>query len=1095
MRLKIALLATILTISTGGASLKAQVTGATVVGKVTDTTGSVVPNAQVQLVRESTGTVRQVTTNEAGSYTIPNLEPGGYTITVTATGFARQITKGINLEVGQNVEEDFSLRPGGVTEQVEVTTSTPPIDLASSQIADVVSSATVRQLPLNTRDWTLLATLEPGVSLVRTEKAVAVGADRGNRGFGAQLTVAGGRPQQNNYRVDGISINDYSNGAPGSVAGINLGVDAIQEFSVVTANASADYGREAGGVINAVSRAGTNAFHGTVFEFFRNDALDARNYFDTTPPKLKGELRKNQFGGAFGGPIRKDRTFFFGNYEGIRQVAGIPFAVNAPSANARNGILNCSTAVGGVQQAGCPTPGPAAAGSTYKVAVSSDVAKYLSFYSLPTTQPANSDSGSYTFSGRQVTPENFFQTRMDQVFSQKDSMHGTYIYDAGTFTQPDAENNYLLLSKTNRQLGLIEETHVFSSSVVNAGRFGVSRNVANITNTAPGLNALAADTTLGGVPGRTASSLVIGGLTNFGGGLNAPSQYNFYWTSIQGYDDAFWTHGNHTIRFGGGFERMRNDIVATSSPAGLYTFSSTADFVAGRVQNFSAQLPGSIPEKGLRQTLGAGYVLDDWKARKNLTLNIGVRYEATSVPTEVHGNLSRLVNLTDTAPTLGGTYFQNPTLKNFEPRVGMVWDPFSSGKTAVRAGFGVFDVLPLPYQFELLSSLAAPYLQVGSVVYANAAAPYTVTQPGDGKFAHGSFASIQSPSTLRQSYIQPKPSRSYLMEWNLNVEHDLGHSMSTFLGFVGSKGVHQPFRTDEANTVQPLGVLNGMLTFPKPGTTPVLNPNVGQIAAIFYNNNTYYDGLQAGFNKKLSNGLQAQVSYTFSKAIDLGSAVLAGDPFGNSISGLFFFAPYTRKGVADFNVPNEFTFNMLYQAPKFNSLRGPLNVVGNGWQASSIFFAQNGLPFTPTIAGDSLGLKGTAPYNVPNRIKSGACSTGVNSRRAIGYINLSCFTFPSPNVNGTTVYGNAGRNSLRGPRLAEWDLSLMKNTRMSQAHENLNLQFRAEFYNILNHSNFSPPIANRTVFTATGATVGTAGNITSTVTTNRQIQFGLKLLF
>ncbi len=1094
MKKRIAVLATLLGLIAGHA-LRAQVTGATLVGKVTDPTGSMIANAQVQLVRDSTETRHEVSTNGEGSYTVPNLEPGTYTITVSATGFSKQVTKGITLEVGQNVEEDFSLRPGAASQQVEVTTSAPAIDLASSQISNVVGSATVRQLPLNTRDWTLLATLEPGVSQVRTEKAVAVGADRGNRGFGAQLTIAGGRPQQNNYRIDGISINDYSNGAPGSVAGINLGVDAIQEFSVVTANASADYGREAGGVINAVSRAGTNGFHGTVFDFFRNDALDARNYFDPVPPLKKGELRKNQFGGALGGPVRKDKTFFFANYEGIRQIAGIPFTVNAPSANARNGVLNCSTAVGGVQQAGCPTPGPAAAGSTYTVPINPDAAKYLGFWGVPTVQPVNSDSGSYTFSGRQVTPENFNQERIDQVFSQKDSMHGTYMFDSGNFTQPDAEHNYLLLSHTNRQLGLVEETHVFSSSFVNTARFGVSRNLANITNTSPGSNALAADTTLGGVPGRTASSVVIGGLTNFGGGLNAPSQYNFYWTSTQGYDDAFYTVHNHTIRFGGAFERMRNDIVATSSPAGLYTFSSTADFIAGRVQNFSAQIPGSVPEKGLRQTLGAGYVLDDWKAAKNLMLNIGLRYEATTVPTEVHGNLSRLVNLTDTAPTLGGTYFQNPTLKNFEPRVGVVWDPFHSGKTAVRAGFGVFDILPLPYQFELLSSLAAPYLEVGSVVYSNAAAPYTAVQPGDGKFAHGSFAAIQAPSTLRQSYIQPHPSRSYLIEWNLNIEQDLGRNMSAYLGFVGSKGVHQPFRTDEVNTVQPLGFINGQLTFPKPGTAPVLNPNVGQIAAIFYNNNTYYDGLQTGFKRKLSHGLQAQASYTYSKAIDLGSAILAGDPFGNSVSGLFFFAPSTRRGVADFNVPHEFTFNVLYQAPDFKELHGPLGLLANGWQASSIFFAQSGLPFTPTIAGDSLGLKGTAPYNVPNRTKGTGCETGVNGRRAVGYINLNCFSFPSPNANGTTVYGNAGRNSLKGPRLAEWDFSMMKNTRLSENHENLNLQFRAELYNILNHSNFSPPIANRTVFTATGTTVGTAGNITSTVTTNRQIQFGLKLVF
>lgn len=546
MRVRIGVLTVILAAMVTSSSLHAQVTGATVEGKVIDSTGASIANAQIEVLRPSTGIHSDVKTNESGSFTVPNLAPGIYTITVKAANFGTETTEGLTLEVGQNAEENFTLSPGTEVQRVDLPTSSPVVDLASSKISEAVNEQTVRQLPLNTRDWTLLATLEPGVSQVRTEKAVAVGADRGNRGFGAQLTIAGGRPQQNNYRMDGISINDYSDGAPGSVSGIDLGVDAIQEFSVVTANASAEYGPEAGGVINAVSRAGTNDLHGTAFEFFRNDVLDARNYFD---PVKHGELRKNQFGGALGGHIIKDKTFFFANYEGIREVAGLPFAVNAPSANARQGILNCSQAAGGIQQAGCPTPASSAAGSTYTVPVSADVASYLKFYGVPTAQPANSDSGSYTFTGKQVTPETFGQARVDQVFSSSDSMHGTYMYDDGDFTLPDAENNYLLLSHTNRQLGLIEETHIFSSSFVNTGRGGVSRNVANITNTSPGLNALAADTTLGGVPGRAASSLVIGGLTNLGGGLNSPSQYDCYWTSIQGYDDAFYTLRNHTIRF------------------------------------------------------------------------------------------------------------------------------------------------------------------------------------------------------------------------------------------------------------------------------------------------------------------------------------------------------------------------------------------------------------------------------------------------------------------------------------------------------------------------------------------------------------------
>jgi hypothetical protein len=1078
-------------------TLNAQVTGATMTGKVTDANGAIIPNASIEVVRGSTDTHRIVATNETGVYTAPNLQPGTYKVTVTAQSFGTAVATGIDLEVGQTLEQDFVLKPGAITQQVEVTTQAPPLDTSSSQIQNVVDSTTVRALPLNTRDWTLLSTLEPGVSQVRTEKAVAVGADRGNRGFGAQLTIAGGRPQQNNYRMDGISINDYSNGAPGSVSGENLGVDAVQEFSVITANGSAEYGREAGGVINAVSRAGTNQFHGTVFEFLRNDRLDANSYYFNpgTQPEPEQELRKNQFGGALGGPILRNKLFIFGNYEGIRLIQGQLFTVNAPSANARNGILNCTTAVSGVRQTGCPTPGPGAAGSTYTVPVSADVKSYLGFYGIPTSQPLNSDAGSYVFSGRLVQPENFGQGRLDEVFSSKDSAHETYMYDDGNFTQPDAENNYYLLSHTNRQLGLIEEVHVFSSSFVNTARFGVSRNVANITNTEPGSNAAAEDTTLGGVPGKTASSMVIGGLTNFGGGLDAPSQYDFYWTSVQFYDDAFYTMREHTFRFGVAVENMHNNIVATSSPAGLYTFSSTADFIAGRVQNFSAQLPGSAPEKGLVQWLSGGYFLDDWKARNNLTINIGLRYEAVTVPTERHNLLSTLRNLTDPAPHLGGPYFNNPTLKNFEPRVGFEWDPFGKGHTVVRSGFGVFDVLPLLYQFELLSALAAPYLEVGSVVYSNAAAPYTVTQPGDGKFAHGSFSAIQAPNTLRQSYIQPTPSRSYLMEWNLNVEQNLGKDFSLYVGFVGSRGVHQPFRSDELNTVQPISYDNYYQPrFPKPGTTQVLNPNVGQIAGIMYNNNTFYDGLQASITKKMSYGLQLQASYTYSKALDSGSAILAGDPFGNSISGLFYFAPQTRFGPADFNVPNIFTFNYLYQIPKLKNLHGAADAAINGWELTGIYLASNGLPFTPTITGDQLGLRGTAPYDVPNVVKG--CN--LHLPRPIGGLHdiaAKCFTFPTTNADGTNTLGNASRNMLQGPRLNSLDFSLLKNTHLT-ASERFTLQFRAEAYNIMNHPNFSPPIANKTLFTAgSGALLGTYGNITSTVIPMRQLQLGLKLLF
>ena len=316
----------------------AQVAGATLSGTVTDQSGGVVPKTTISIKNTATGVTRPSTTDQAGFYSVPNLLPGTYEITVAAPGFSSEVQTGINLTVGQQQVLNFTLQIGQVTQTVQVAGEAPTVQLASSSISAVVNSTTVRELPLNGRSWTDLATLQPGVDAIQTQPNFTVGADRGNRGFGAQLSISGARPQQNNYRLDGVSLNDYANGGPGSVMGGNLGVDAIQEFSVLTTNYSAEYGKTAGGVVNAITRSGTNEFHGSVYEFLRNSALDARNYFDVgkIPP-----FRQNQFGGAAGGPIQRDRMFIFGDYEAIRQSKGISVLDTVPSAAARSGTL-CS---------------------------------------------------------------------------------------------------------------------------------------------------------------------------------------------------------------------------------------------------------------------------------------------------------------------------------------------------------------------------------------------------------------------------------------------------------------------------------------------------------------------------------------------------------------------------------------------------------------------------------------------------------------------------------------------------------------------------------------------------------------------------------
>src|ERR1700680_1696046 len=322
--------------------LRAQVTGATLSGTVRDQSGGVIPKAGISIKNVATGVTRAVTTDPAGFYSAPNLLPGNYEITTAATGFSSEAQTGLTLTVGAQALLNFTLRVGQVAQTVEVSTEAPNVQLASSAISAVVNSTTVRELPLNGRSWTDLATLQPGVSAIQTQTSFTVGADRGNRGFGNQITVAGDRPEQNNYRLDGVSINDFNNAAPGSVLGGDLGVDAVEEFSVITSNVSAEYGRTSGGVINAITRSGTNQFHGGVYEFLRNDKLDASNFFENANGLKKGSFKQNQFGVSAGGPIKKDKVFIFGDYEGIRYSKGIPNPVTVPSNNARKGILNFS---------------------------------------------------------------------------------------------------------------------------------------------------------------------------------------------------------------------------------------------------------------------------------------------------------------------------------------------------------------------------------------------------------------------------------------------------------------------------------------------------------------------------------------------------------------------------------------------------------------------------------------------------------------------------------------------------------------------------------------------------------------------------------
>ncbi len=879
------------------------------------------------------------------------------------------------------------------------------------------------------------------------------------------MTISGGRPQQNNYRLDGVNINDYSNGGPGSVLGLNLGVDAVAEFSVLTSNYSAEYGRTSGGVINAISRSGSNALHGSTYYFRRDSAMDARNFFDGAK---KPRFYRHQYGGSLGGPIKKDKTFVFGDYEGIRQSLGLTIVDTMPSQAARNGQIHD------------------AAGNPITVPVNPLIVPYLTFFPLPNgpSQGAG-DTGIWTFTGQNVTREDFATGRVDHNISNKDKLFGTYMFDQGRTASPDQTNAKIQQFRSRRQLATLEENHSFSPNFLNAARFGLSRIRANIQETLEAVNPAASDLSLGTVPGRAAAQISFPGTTAFLGGFGGITNFNFWWTSIQGYDDAFWSHGKHSIKFGVSIERIRSNMSGVSNPNGVWNFTNLQSFLLDTPRNLSAPLPGTVTPRYIRQSVIGTYLNDDIRLKSNLTLNLGIRYEMSTVPKEVSGKLATLRNMSDAAPHTGDPYFNNPTLKNFEPRIGLAWDPTGTGKTAVRAGFGVFDVLPLPYQYELPVLFAAPYFQLGQ----------TANNLPVGMFPKAGFNEL-SARTFRNAYIEPNPKRNYVYQYNLNVQRELTPTLTLSLAYVGSRGLHQAFRTDTVNYVLPTGKdAGGNYVWPTPrGSGTPINTNFSRIDGLMWINDSYYNSGQLGLKKRMSHGLQFQGAYTWARSMDTGSAGLAGDTFVNSVKVLPFFDSKLRKGLSDFDIAHNGVINLLWAIPESISATGLAGWARNGWQIGSILSMSTGTPITPMIDGDPLGLNGSASFAFPNALNTPECKSKVNPRNPKHYIKSECYKMPNP----VTVLGNARRNSVIGPGLTNLDMSLFKNNRLKKYSETANLQFRAEVFNVLNHTNFASPCGtcgNTSIFDQGGAPLASAGLLTSTQTTARQIQLALKFIF
>src|SRR3989441_1604966 len=837
-----------------------QNTAGTILGAVSDESGARLPGVTVTITHLDTGIVRSVTTDEGGRYRAPGLGLGNYEVKAELTGFRTAVRMGIQLTVSAEVVVNLSLSVGVVSEQVNVTGEAPLVEITNATLSGLVDDKKIRDLPLNGRSFEQLAFLQPGVT------PYFRGRRETDQGEGVKMSVSGSRVDSNSFLLDGTNINDQSNNTPGSASGNLLGVEMLREFRVLTGAYSAEYGRYSGGIITAVTKSGGNEFHGNVYEFIRNDNLDARNFFDQKSkpddPRLP-EFKRNQFGATIGGPIARDRTFFFGGYEGFRQRKGESRLAFVPNADAHRGILPCprTSPAGGFtgSQVPCNTPGT----STYAVTISPAVRPFLDLFPLPNGADFGDGTARLFSNPKRPVDEDYTTGRVDHNFSNADSFFVRYTFDRAIQSTPTQYPTLAVDSLTRSQWITLSETRIFSPRVLNTARLGFNRSYSNqfgrpLFDVKPDLLFVPASQ-LGLITFRSI------GITQYGAGQGFPRRFGHNVWQVT--DDLTVSRGSHSLKMGMLYERTQSNATLSRVYGGEYFFNTLDDFFDARAVEYNGDIPTSDNVRGWRQNLLGFYFQDDFQARSNLTLNLGLRYEFTTVPTEAHGKLANFRNpLTDKAPTLGEPWYQG-SYKDFGPRIGFSWDPWSNGRTAIRGGFGMY--------FDHL--VAAPLNRAMSRI-----PPYSVTSRVLGTAA--AFPRLD-PSLLTSPLLTDVVSYGlqYNMKdptkvgYNLSIQRQIATQTAITVAYSGSHSYHQ-LNGNNGNNALPSEIRNGRKYFPcgvplQPGQScpvnalpPRRNPNLGQLQFwVTPEGSSQYHSLQVGLNRRFGAGLQLQGSYTYAK--------------------------------------------------------------------------------------------------------------------------------------------------------------------------------------------------------------------------------------
>ena len=1074
-----------------------------VAGIVSDATGAPVSSASVSVKNLETDAVRNAVTDDTGRYQILALPVGKYEVKVAKSGFQDAARSGIELVVGQQASIDFRLQVGTVSSEITVMGDAPIVSTTTRDISGLVSEQQVKDLPLNGRSYDLLLPLNPGVVNFTSQKTGGTGIS--NSTTANNFAVSGNRPQQNLFLLNGVEFTGAAenNMTPGGASGMLLGVDAVREFNVQRDSYSAEFGKHPGAQVLIVTRSASNQLHGTAFEFLRNNDLDASNFFDqgSAPP-----FQRNQFGVSLGGPIRTDKTFLFGNYEGFRQNLHQTSVAFVPSAASR------AAAVASVQPLLnlWPTPAPGA----------KDFNGTSSVFSSPL----------------QTAREDFGTSRLDHIFSQRDSLATIYTADdSDDFTATPLDPFSADIVALREQVLSLEETHVFSSALLNTARVGYSRAGYFFTGEpTPGTPAASVS---GFLLGKQVGAVVVGGsaasnpVAAIGlAGSNNGSDLSIHRNLYTFEDRVAVTHGHHQFSSGAWFQRFQSNENIALSQFGQATFSSLPNFLNGNISSFL--FDPSPTEMNWRSLFGAWYAEDVFLVSPKLTLSLGFRDEFSSGWNEAHGRAANYAftnGVINTQPNIGGSLFTVNNAKFLpQPRIGLAWSPLGP-KTVLRAGFGMYNDLQDALGYR--ADQNAPFNPVYSV--GSATAPFPVSSlPIDPT------APRPAGAKLVPGGVQPDVKTPTLISWSLRIERELSPNTAFTIGYVGSHGYHELIGVDaneptpvicpasrcpavyptfdpsqpivHFNPANPTAPTNDPTigfrigsplagapvpagTFYIPPQTPRPNAAIANTWTWFSRGDSSYHALQAELRKRFSHGLFLRGFYTLAKTLDDGDSLnqtTAGNAPG-LVSNPFDLA--ADKGLATFHVKHAAAVDALYALPfgrgtRFASGLGRWgNAVVRGWSLGGILTVQSGFPFTPQL---SYNPSNNGDTRNPVRPFLDPTFTGpVILGKPGQWFNPAAFVAP-PSASG--FYGNVGRDTYIGPGLATWDFSVLKDIAL---RESLGLQFRAEIFNLLDRANFNTP--NLIVFTPPTAAgnkpSGTAGAITSTTTTSRQVQFGLKL--